>query len=296
MKITMLGTGAALIDPDRGHSSVLIEVGGRSYVFDLGTGATRSMIGNYIDPLSVEAVIFTHLHFDHTADLPVFLLGSWMSNRDTAPAIYGPTGTASMVAKMFEGGVFDVDIRARAAYPARQCNIAVIRPQVTTYSEGLVLEDERVRITALKVDHIPEEICECFALKIEAEGRTVVFSGDTAPVATMPDFAQGADVLIHEATFPEEAIAFRAKNGIGTFSHTSPTQLGGIAAKAGVGMLIATHIGHWDSTNPIVRRLASRHLPVEIMAPSLRDNVAADIARAYRGPVAIARDGLTIYV
>lgn len=296
MKVTLLGTGAALIDPDRGHSSVLIEEGGRAYLFDIGTGATRTMIGNFIDPLSVEALILTHLHFDHTADLPVFLLGSWMSDRDTAPAIYGPKGTAEMIAPMFEGGVFDTDIRARAAYPQRQRNIGVLRPQVQVYSEGLVLEDERVKITALKVDHIPEEICECYALKIESEDRCVVFSGDTAPVAGMLDFARGADLLIHEATFPEAAIAFRAKNGIGTYSHTSPTQLGEIAAEAEVRMLVATHIGHWDSTNPIVRRLAAKHLPIDIMSPALRDDVAADIARAYRGPLMIARDSTTIYV
>lgn len=296
MKITLLGTGGALLDPDRGHTSVLVEEGGRSYVMDMGTGATRSMIGAFVDPLSVEAVLLTHLHFDHTADLPVFFLGSWMSDRDTAPAVFGPAGTREMIASMFEGGVFDVDIRARASYPQRQRNIAVLRPQVTIYDAGLVMEDDRVRITALKVDHIPDDVCKCYAFKVESENRTVVFSGDTAPVSGMADFARGADLLIHEATFPEEAIAFRAKNGIGTYSHTSPTQLGAIARDAGVKLLVATHIGHWDSTNPIVRRLASKHLPVEIMSPALRDSVAADIARSYAGPVMIARDGLTIYV
>lgn len=296
MKVTMLGTGAALIDPDRGHTSVLIEEGGRSYLFDLGTGATRSMIGACVDPLSVQALFLTHLHFDHTADLPVFVLGSWMSNRTEALPVYGPEGTSDMIASLFEGGAFDVDIRARAAYPQRQANLAAIRPVVHTVSEGLIFEDDRIRVSALRVNHIPEDICACFAFRIESEDRVVVFSGDTSPVPGMVDFARDADVLIHEATFPEAAIKFRAANGIGTYSHTSPSELGEIARKAGAKLVVATHIGHWDSTNPIVRKLASRHMPVEIMSPALRDEVAADIARHYRGPLMIARDGLTLYV
>ena len=296
MKVTLLGTGAALIDPDRRHTSLTIQVGDAAYMIDAGTGATRAMIGAAINPLDVRALFLTHLHFDHTADLPVFVLGSWMSDRRGALPVYGPEGTREMCAHLFEGGAFDVDIRARANYPQRQVNLEVLRPAVSIIQKGLIHEDDRIRVTALPVEHIPSEICRCYAFRFETDTKSVVFSGDTRALPEMVDFARGADLLIHEATFPEEAIAFRAKNGIGTYSHTSPLQLGEIARDAGVRQLVATHIGHWDSTNPIVRKLAAKHMPVEIMGPDLLDRVAADIRANYDGPLQIARDGLTLYV
>jgi ribonuclease Z len=294
VKITLLGTGAALIDPDRAHTAIAVQIDEKTYLLDIGTGATRNMIAANIDPLSVEALFLTHLHFDHVADLPVFVIGSWMSGRKGAPVIYGPQGTQSMVDNLFQGGAFDVDIRARAQYAQRQGNLEVLRPDVRPLSSGLAFENEQVKVTAMPVEHIPPDICGCFGLKLESGGKTLVFSSDTKALPQMVDFARNADLLIHEATFPEAAIAFRASNGIGTFSHTSPRELGRIARDAGVKHLIATHIGHWDSTNPIVKRLAAQHMPVEIMGPQLIDQVIADIREAYSGPLQIARDLMSI--
>lgn len=296
MKITLLGTGAALIDPDRAHTSIAVQIREKSYLIDIGTGATRNLIAANIDPLSVAALFLTHLHFDHTADLPVFVIGSWMSGRRGAPVIYGPEGTEGLVGHLFEGGAFDVDIRARAKYRQRQDNLEVLRPETHVIAPGVIYEDDRLKVTAMPVDHIPPDICQCYGLKLESDGKTVVFSGDTKALPQMVDFARDANLLIHEATFPEAAIEFRAQNGIGTFSHTSPRELGRIARDAGVKHLIATHIGHWDSTNPIVRKLAARHMPVEIMGPDLIDQVVADIREAYAGPVQIARDLLTLHI
>ena len=296
MKITMLGTGAALLDPDRGHTAIVVEVGGRGYMLDCGTGATRKMIEANIDPTSIEAMFLTHLHFDHTADIPVFVLGNWMSGRQTSPIIVGPEGTQDMVDHMFEGGAFAKDIEARAAYSQRKENIQAIRPDVRPMQPGVVFEDDYIRVLANTVDHIPEEISKCYGLRIESQDKVVAFSGDTTPQANMIELARDADLLIHEATFPEAAIAFRAKNGIGTFSHTSPKQLGKLATEANAKSLIATHIGHWDSTNPIVRKLAAKHLPVEIMGPSLIDEVAEDIRSNYTGPLRIAHDLMTIHL
>lgn len=296
MKVTLLGTGAALIDPDRCHTSIAVQIEGKSFLIDLGTGATRNLIAANIDPLTVEAVFLTHLHFDHIADLPVFIIGSWMSGRAGAPVVYGPKGTAEFVGHLFEGGAFDVDIRARAKYKQRQGNMEVLRPDVRMMAPGVIFQDDALTVTAMAVDHIPQDICACYGLKLESRGKTVVFSSDTTALPEMVDFAKGADLLIHEATFPEAAIEYRAKNGIGTFSHTSPRELGRIAAEAEVGHLIATHIGHWDSTNPIVRKLAAQHMPVEIMGPALLDQVVADIRESFGGPLQIARDLLTINV
>jgi len=66
-----------------------------------------------------------------------------------------------------------------------------------------------------------------------ADGESVVFSGDTAPCDRLVDLAQDCDLLIHECTFPQTAIDFRSKAGIGTWAHTSPLEFGRIAAESG---------------------------------------------------------------
>ena len=64
----MLGTGAALVDPDRGHSGIALAVEGRTYLLDIGHGTTRQLVRAHIDPAQVNNVFISHLHFDHIED------------------------------------------------------------------------------------------------------------------------------------------------------------------------------------------------------------------------------------
>jgi ribonuclease Z len=195
---------------------------------------------------------------------------------------------------LFEGGAFDADIRARASYPARQANIEAVRPQVSEYNVGVVFEDRDIRITAQAVDHIPPEISPCFGFRIEAEGKIVVFSGDTKPCDGIALLAHDADLLIHECTFTENFIEHRRKTAVGTFSHTSPSDLGRLAVSANVKNLIATHIGHVDSLSPVLKRAAGKHLPVELMGPEQIDEFVRQIRSTYPGPLQIAHDLMRI--
>lgn len=290
MRLDILGSAAALPDPDRYHTAMVLSVGDRPYLIDCGNGATLQMMRANIDPVSVDHIFLTHLHYDHIADFPFFMISTWMGDRQNAPVLLGPDGTEDFVGHLLEGGAFDADIRARAAYPKRQENIHVLRPDIRTIEPGVIWEDDRVRVTAVHADHIPREISECFAFKFEAEGKSVVFSSDTRPDAGIEALAEGADLLVHECTFPRSALAFRDKVGIGTSAHTSPTDLGGIAARAGVKSLVATHFGHFDAVNPVLRKHLTHHMPIEKVGPGLLDEMVQDIRRDYKGPLHLARD------
>lgn len=297
MRIAFLGTAAALPDPDRGHTAILVTLdNGRHLLLDCGHGATRQLVRLDVNPADIALQFFTHLHHDHTCDFPFFIISGWMLGRPAALPVYGPRGTQHMVKHLFEGGAFDSDIRARAAYPLRKANIEAIRPKVTEYDIGLVYEDSDLRVFADAVDHIPSDISPCFGFRIEAEGKVLVFSGDTKPCDGIARLAQGADLLIHECTFPESFIEHRRKSGVGTFSHTSPTELGRLASDCGVKQLVATHIGHFDSLSPVLRRAAGKHLPVELMGPHQIDAVFTDIRQTYQGQLHIAKDLLTITI
>ncbi len=295
MRILMLGTGAALPDPDRCHTAILITLeSGRQVMLDCGHGATRQMMRADVNPAAIGDLFITHLHHDHVCELPFFVISGWILGRNGALNITGPAGTKKMVGHLFENGAFDADIRARSAYPARQANMEAIRPVVREYADGVIHDDGELRVTAALMDHIPEDISPCFGFRIEAEGKVVVFSGDTAPCDNILTLSQDADLLIHECTFTEAFIEHRRQSKVGTFSHTSPHDLGKLAVAAGVKELVATHIGHVDSLSPVLKRAAGKHLPVDLMGPQQIDAFVSEIRSVYRGPLRIAHDLMRI--
>ena len=215
--------------------------------------------------------------------------------RRAAPVVIGPPATENFLRHLFADGAFAKDIEARAQYPQRQQNLHVLRPDVRECKPGLVFEDDLVKVTACYVEHIPREISPCFGLRLDTiDGQSVVFSGDTSPCDRLIALAQDCDLLIHECTFPQQAIDFRSKAGIGTWAHTSPHDLGKIAVAARAKSLVATHFGHFDTTNPVLRKHLASHMPVELVGPSFMEDVVADIRRSYQGPLQMARDLMRI--
>ena len=258
MRITMLGTGAAFADPDRAQSGILITLdNGRNYLFDCGAGITRNMVRANVSPADVEAVFLTHMHHDHICDFPLFVITGWMWDRPDSPTVIGPKGTEHFCRSLFEGGAFKADFEARSHYARRKTNLAAVRPNVIECEPGLAYQDEHVKSYCDWVEHIPRELSECFGVRLEAEGKSIAFSGDTAPCDAMVRLGQDADVLIHECSFPESFLAHRRKSGVGIYSHTSPIELGKLAAKANPKLLVATHFGHFDSTSSLLKRVAA---------------------------------------
>ena len=295
MRVIMLGTGAAMIDPDRHQSSILVTVHGRHYLFDCGNGATRQMVRAGIDPAMVDVVFLSHLHFDHIADFPYFMLSSWIVGRRNPPVVIGPPETAHFVDHLLVGGAFAKDIEARAKYPQRQANFHVLKPDVRECAPGVVFEDDLVKVSACYVEHIPREISPCFGMRLDTvDGKSMVFSGDTAPCDRLIALAQDCDLLIHECTFPQKAIDFRTKAGIGTWAHTSPLDLGQIAIESKARNVVATHFGHFDTTNPILKGHLAKHMPIELVGPHFMEDVVEDIRKSYAGPLWLARDLMRI--
>ncbi len=294
MRIIMLGTGAALPDPDRNHSSILVTIRDRHYLLDCGHGATHQMMRAGVDPTQVNHVFLSHLHFDHICEFPFFMISTWICNREKAPIVVGPPGTQRFVDQLLANGAFSKDIEARSQYKNRQ-NLGILQPDVRECEPGLIFEDDLVQVRACLVDHIPDDITQCFGLRLDSvDGKSVVFSGDTAPCERLVELAKGADLLVHECTFPEKAIEFRKKIQIGTYAHTSPTELGKLATRANVKSLVATHFGHFDTTNPILKQFLSLHMPAELIGPAFMEDVVRDIRQHWSGELRIARDLMRI--
>ncbi len=295
MRVTMLGTAAAVPDPDRNHSGILVTEQGRHYMLDCGHGATHQLIRSNVNPRDVDVVVLSHLHYDHIADFPFFLLTSWIMDRKNPPLVLGPPGTQQFVDHLFASGAFAKDIEARTQYKNRQTNVNVLKPVVKECEPGVIFEDDLVTITACYVEHIPLEISPCFGVRLDSKaGKSVVFSGDTAPCDRLVELAKDCDLLIHECTFPESALEFRRKINVGTWAHTSPTALGDIAVRCNCRSLVATHFGSFDTTWPVVKEMLSVHMPVDSIGPHTLDEVARDIRRCYPGDLRLAHDGMRI--
>jgi ribonuclease Z len=291
----MLGTGAAFVDPDRAQSGTLVTLSnGRNYLFDCGGGITRNMVKADVNPADVPVVFLTHLHHDHICDYPIFAISGWMWGKVGRPIVIGPKGTKHFAASIFKNGMFHTDYTARGHYASRQKNIEATDPDVRECSPGIAYQDEYIKITCDWVEHIPREICECFGVRIEAEGKVIAISGDTSPCEAMVTLAKDADLLVHECTFPEAFIEFRRKTGVGIHAHTSPFELGEIARKAKVKALAATHFGHFETTSTVIKRASVKHMPVDIMGPHLMDDVVNDIRKNYAGALYIAQDLMRI--
>jgi ribonuclease Z len=109
MRITLLGTGTPIPEPNRQGSALLVEEGDVKLLFDAGRGVTTQLAKIGIEPQQIDLVFITHHHHDHICSLGEFLLASWHNGRETPLDVYGPPGTADIVDALL-GQVYARDI------------------------------------------------------------------------------------------------------------------------------------------------------------------------------------------
>ena len=138
------------------------------------------------------------------------------------------------------------DIAARIADEGRPALAPLIQAHDLT-AGGLVLQDTQLRVTAAVVDHPP--ITPSFAYRFDGPDRSIVVSGDTRRTDTVVELARGADVLVHEAMFPDavDRLVATVPNASTLRQsilshHTSAEDAGRVAQLAGVKTLVLSHL------------------------------------------------------
>jgi ribonuclease Z len=185
------------------------------------------------------ALLLTHLHSDHIADLGDVLITRWVTTftPDSPPLpIIGPPGTAEVVEATLRAFGFDIGYRI-----AHHADLTAPPPvEVHEYTEGEVWHRDGVAITAAPTDHRP--VAPTIGFRVEHGDASVVLAGDTVPCITLDELAAGAGALVHTVIRKDliETMPMQRIRDICDY-HSSVQEAAATATRAGVGILILTH-------------------------------------------------------
>ncbi|MEM9225161.1 MAG: MBL fold metallo-hydrolase [Pseudomonadota bacterium] len=291
LHVFMCGTGSPMPDIARSGPCIGIMAGDRGFIFDMGSGGTRKLGVMGFPMLNLEKVYLTHLHSDHIDGLGELMLQAWVGGERSSPIpIEGPIGTVEVVDGFVSAYRIDstyrvahhgADIVNPGGFGAVASEITLpLGPGATT----VVLEDDDLKITAIRVDHSP--IDPALAFRVDYKGRSISLSGDTVYSDNFVSASKGVDVMFHEALNREmviymgDALAERGQRVLSkimydiTDYHTSPREAAEAASAAEAGQLVYYHI-----VPP---------LPI----PALNPLFARGADKLYDGDITIGNDGM----
>ena len=244
-RLILLGTGGGpRPKAETSAPAQAIVVDDAVYVIDCGDGVARQLVRAGVPLTNLRHVFITHQHSDHNADYGNLLLLAWVSGLLTRVESWGPPPLARMTSQFLELNAYDID--TRIADEGRVPLAPLIQPHDIT-GDGLVMADERVRVTCALVDHPP--VVPALAYRFDTADRSIVISGDTNRSDNLVRLARGADVLVHEALWVPavDRLVARIPNAATLkqhiiASHTSAEDCGRVAAAAGVKTLVLSHL------------------------------------------------------
>jgi ribonuclease Z len=257
LHVVLCGTGSPIADAERAAACTAVIAGGRLFLVDVGPGAWETVDLANLPLAALAGVFLTHFHSDHFGDLGEATTQSWIAGRAQPLPVYGPPGTARVVAGLAQAYAFDVGYRVahhgEAHMPRAAAGAEAREFALPSGAEAVtVLEQDGLRVTAFAVDHAP--VSPAVGYRFDFAGRSVVVSGDAKKSASVVENARGADLLVHEALcrpLVERAAARARRLGrerLGALAsdvldyHTSAPEAAEVAREAGVGKLVLTHL------------------------------------------------------
>lgn len=227
MRLRVLGFWGAYPEADGATAGYLLEHEGRSVLIDCGSGVMAKLL-RYVQPKALSACIITHFHFDHVADLGVLqyaLLLNSFSGGDKVLPIYAPR-TPEALYQQYEG------VRGSELQPI---------------ADGDRLKAAGVHFSFMRTRHPVETL----AVRAQADGRTFAYTSDSQFFPELADFVRGADLLVAEAS------VYAGEDGTPA-GHMNAEEAGRLAAEAGVGRLLLTHLPHYGVHRELIDG-AARH-------------------------------------
>jgi ribonuclease BN (tRNA processing enzyme) len=271
VELQVLGSGGPEVQDKRASSSYLIWRNGKARVLiDAGGGAALRFGESGARMEDLELILLSHLHIDHTGDLPALFMSSYFGERTSPLPLFGPDGNSEFPATtIFIADLFDP---ARGAY-------RYLGSYLSGHDDGYRLQPHDVRLAAHEIRRISTTrdgilisatkvihgSVPALAWRVDLDGRSVVFSGDgNGDNGNLQKLANDADLLVIHNAIPERT------DGPPRALHMPPSLIGAIAKSANARRLVLSH--------RMLRTLGREQETLSF------------IARSYTGPIAFAND------
>jgi ribonuclease Z len=314
LDVVFVGTAGSTPTARRAPAATLVRRGGERLLFDCGEGTQRQLLRSDVGLVDLEEVFVTHFHADHFLGLPGMLKTFALRGRELPLTLYGPRGLAELMGalrRIFGTLTYPyeiVELRPGETLPREGYDLRTVAVRHGTTAVGYALvEHERPgrfdvdTADALGVPPGPPRgllqrgepvtladgrvITAAEVLGPARPGRTVVLTGDTAPVQSVVDAAVGADLLVHEATFLDDEVE-RARET----DHSTARDAAEVARDAGVKLLALTHVSSRYFAGDVERE--AREVFPETVVP--RDFDVVEIPLPERGPPELVRSGARV--
>ena len=289
--VYVCGAGTPLPDPRRNGPCLAIIAGDQHIVIDAGSGGVRTLTRMGYPVGEIDAVFLTHLHSDHMDGLGELLMQAWVNGgRDVPMPVYGPEGVQELVAG------FNTAYRIDSTYRTAHHGLEIANPEgrggeplpismpAGPGGKAVLYDEGGLQVTAYRVSHAPVE--QAYGYRVDYEGRSVSFSGDTIYDPNLIAVSSGADLLFHEAlnkdmvAVMETAAGEAGRDDLAAILHdildyhATPEDAARAAQEAQVSRLVFYHT---------IPPLPSRALNALFMK---------DARSLFDGPMEVAEDGL----
>jgi len=240
MELILLGTGYPYPSAERAGPSCAVIVGDSVFIVDAGRGAVMRLAATDISWSSIKSVFITHLHSDHIDGLPDLFHSTWQFGSGMPFELYGPEGIKNVADGILK--FYDADIHIRRDLTEK---LPPEGAEITAHKirEGIVYNlPGEVRITAFVVNHHPVE--PAYGYRFDAGSSSIVITGDMRPNTNLTRFAEGTDILVHEA-YVGGSVSSEGE-GLRPWTihdyHSSASEAGEAAEKANAKILVLTHL------------------------------------------------------
>lgn len=195
--VTFAGCGDAFGSGGRFNSCFVVDVEGFRYAIEFGATSLVALQQAGIKHSSLDAVIFSHIHADHCAGIPSMLLDGMLGAKRTKPLIIaGPRDIEGRLREMMESMLPGSDIMV-PNFDLTFVEMEIMKPNKV---------GEHAVVTPYPANHTPKT--HPTSLRVEAGGKTVSYTGDTAWTKHLPKISKDADLFICESYFYEKPVPF----------------------------------------------------------------------------------------
>ena len=288
MRLWLLGTGTPTPSTRRACSGYLLQVGEDYLVFDHGFGAHQRLLELGFAATQASTVL-KHHHYDHIGDYPRLLLTRWDQGAGRIPEleVFGPPGMEAITQRLIaDDGAFGPDLisrtrttrpsldvyRARAAWAiarGRGPRSTSSRPATLAYRAGWT-------VRAVAVHHFAPHLVS-YGYRLDADGSSFVYSGDTGPCRALQTLAQDCDVLVHMCHY---------------LSGTAPSKV--FAAFTMGHDLELVQLAQPALPARLAAQRRSLHVTAQFDRPGMRERVIREIGDIFKGNVIFGEDTMEI--